>query len=103
MKRYDKLVRDKIPEIIKADGKHCKTRVLSESEMQKYLLSKLKEEVTELENQPNAEEIADIMEVLMALAIELGSSMEQVEQVRLRKHTERGGFEKRILLEYVKY
>ena len=101
MKRYDKLVRDKIPEIIAADGKECKTRVLAESEIHEQLMAKLREEVAEFEKQPNIEEIADIVEVLRALAIRLGSGMDEVEQVRIEKHRKRGGFEKRLFLEYV--
>lgn len=101
MKRYDKLIRDRIPEIIAANGKHCKTRILSEDEMHKHLVGKLQEEVDELCKQPCVEEIADIIEVLMALAKQLGSSMDEVEQVRLCKYAERGGFEKRLFLEYV--
>lgn len=101
MKRYDKLIRDRIPEVIAADGKRYKTRILSENEMQKHLMAKLHEEVDELQRQPCVEEIADIIEVLMALAMQLGSSMDEVEQVRRGKHAERGGFEKRLFLEYV--
>lgn len=101
MKRYDKLVRDKIPEIIIADGKRCKSRILSDSEMQEYLLAKLSEEVGELQSKPCAEEIADVIEVLMALSTQLGSSMSEVENIRRMKHAARGGFDKRILLEFV--
>lgn len=101
MKRYDKLIRDKVPEVIAADGKKHKTRVLSEAELQKYLIAKLHEEVAEFEKQPSVEEIADIVEVLKALAMQLGSSMDEVEQVRIEKHRKRGGFEKRLFLEYV--
>jgi predicted house-cleaning noncanonical NTP pyrophosphatase (MazG superfamily) len=101
MKRYDKLIRDKIPEIIAADGKKCKTRVLSQSEMQKHLIAKLQEEVDELQKQPCIEEIADVLEVLMSLAIQMGSNMDEVEHVRRVKHAKRGGFEKRLFLEYV--
>lgn len=101
MKRYDKLIRDKIPEIIAADGKACKTRILAEIELQEQLIAKLREEVTEFEKQPCIEEIADIVEVLRALAMQLGSDMNEVEQVRIEKHRQRGGFENRLFLEYV--
>lgn len=101
MKRYDKLIRDKIPEVIAANGKKYKTRVLSEAELRDYLMAKLHEEVAEFEEQPSVEEIADIVEVLKALAMQLGSSMDEVEQVRIEKHKKCGGFEKRLFLEYV--
>ena len=101
MKRYDKLIRDRIPEIIAADGKKCKTRVLSENELQKHLIAKLQEEVDELQKQPCIDEIADVLEVLMSLAIQMGSNMDEVEHVRREKLAKRGGFEKRLFLEYV--
>lgn len=101
VKRYDKLVRDRIPEVIAADGKQCKTRVLLESELQEHLLTKLVEEVEECQKQPCIEEIADIIEVLRALADQLGSSIDEVEQARIEKLQKRGGFKKRLFLEYV--
>jgi predicted house-cleaning noncanonical NTP pyrophosphatase (MazG superfamily) len=101
MKRCDKLVRDGIPGIIAADGRQCKTRILAESELQEHLLAKLHEEVAEFEKQPCVEEIADIIVVLNALAKQLGSNMEEVEQVRIGKSKKRGGFDKRLFLEYV--
>ncbi len=101
MKRYDKLIRDKIPEIIEADGKYCKIRVLSEDEFQQCLRAKLLEEVNEFMEFPCIEEIADIMEVLDSLSKCLGSNLATVEKKRKQKHEERGGFEKKLFLEYV--
>ena len=101
MTQYNKLIRDRIPELIANEGKRCKTRVLSRSELQKHLIAKLREEVAEFEREPNLEEIADIVEVLRALANELGSDMNDLEQVRIEKYNKHGGFEKRLFLEYV--
>lgn len=101
MNRYDKLIRDKIPEVIAADGKRCKIRVLPEAELLPHLLAKLREEVAEFERGPCVEELADIVEVLVALASQVGSSMAEVERVRQHKRAARGGFEQRLFLEYV--
>ena len=72
--RYNKLVRDRIPEIIKSSGKTCKTEIL------------------------NDEELADLMEVIYAAAAARGYTIEQLEQVRAAKADKRGGFQKKILL-----
>lgn len=64
MKVYNKLVRDKIPEIIKADGKECKTHILSKDEYIAALETKLNEEVAEYQEDKNLEEMADVLEVL---------------------------------------
>src|ERR1700679_4294977 len=64
-KVYNKLVRDKIPEIIRADGKKLKTRVLSDEEHLEALLAKVEEELKELREAKNVEELADLHEVLL--------------------------------------
>ena len=60
MKVYNKLVRDKIPEIIEADGKACKTHILSNDEYIAALEAKLNEEVAEYQADKNLEEMADL-------------------------------------------
>lgn len=72
LKVYNKLVRDKIPEMIKADGKTCEVEIASKEEMTKLLKDKLKEEVNENLEDNNLEELADIMEVPFGLAHNLG-------------------------------
>ena len=99
-----KLVRDKIPEIIqKNDGTLPSFYIASEEEFHLALDTKLDEEIMELHNAPDnksaAEEIADIMEVLLTLANSRGYSPEQIETIRIEKREKRGGFEKRIILE----
>ena len=94
--RYEKLVRDKIPSIIEAGGKTPITRILSQEEYRHYLEAKLDEEVAEFHKDKNAEELADILEVVYALAAAQGCSREQLQQIFDAKHTARGGFEKRI-------
>lgn len=100
-KVYNKLVRDKIPEIIRADGKRLKSRVLNDVEHLEALLKKLEEEVAELADARNAEELADVHEVLIALAEALRIPPEELEKVRRNKTAKRGGFQRRIFLEEV--
>ena len=98
---YNKLVRDKIPEIIESDGKTCKTELLSDEEYIKMIDAKLDEELAEYHKDQNIEELADLMEVIYAAALARGYSLEDLEMVREKKAQERGGFEKRILLREV--
>ena len=101
MIQYNKLVRDLIPDIIEKEGKQYQTRTLSDTAYQQELIKKLQEEVTEFTEVPNLEELADILEVIHALAESLGADMTTVEGIRRQKVVERGGFEKRIFLEWV--
>lgn len=101
MKVYNKLVRDKIPEIIKADGKNCKTHVLSKDEYITALEAKLNEEIVEYQADQSLEEMADVLEVLYAICLEKGYSLEELEALRAKKANERGGFTKKIFLETV--
>ena len=98
---YKKLFRDRIPEIIEEDGKHCVCSVLSEEDYVRLLDQKLDEELKEYQESKSMEELADLLEVIHAVALARGSSMEEVEQIRIKKAEKRGGFEKRILLETV--
>ena len=98
---YNKLVRDKIPEIIEASGKSCEMKILSDEEHLQMLDKKLDEELTEYHQEQNIEELVDLLEVLYATAKARGYSIEELEQVRVEKQKERGGFDKKILLESV--
>lgn len=94
---YNKLVRDKIPEIIKASNRTPKCKVLNENqEYQRYLIEKLQEEVLEFTENPCVEELADVREVIDALSEIEG--FEDVISVQKRKKEERGGFADRVLL-----
>lgn len=95
---YNKLVRDLIPEIIKEDGKKAIIELLTDEKFLFKLDEKLDEELTEYRKSKDIEELADILEVIYAIASAHGYSKEEVEQIRLKKSNERGGFEKRILL-----
>lgn len=102
MEIYNKLVRDKISEIIKADGKECETEIVRGIEKQELLEKKLLEEVNEYIEDKNLEELADIMEVLFGLANELGYNEEELLKKRRDKLVERGGFKEGIVLKKVK-
>lgn len=101
MKIYNKLVRDKIPEIIKADGKNPVTRKLSNIEYLDELVKKLREEIGEFEADHSAEELADIQEVVLALIDALKIERQELEKLRKQKTKDRGAFTKRIYLEKV--
>ena len=102
MKEYNKLVRDKIPEIIRTDGKECEIRVAQGKEKYELLEKKLMEEVNEFLEDKNLEELADVMEVLFGLAREIGYSEEDLLRKREEKKSERGGFEDGVILQYLK-
>lgn len=96
---YNKLVRDKIPEIIKGKGVIAKTHIASDEEYKSKLREKLLEEVQEYLEDSCVEELADILEVVYALSLLEGANREQLEEVRKKKADERGGFEQKIILE----
>ena len=102
IKKYNKLVRDRIPEIIETSGNTCVTEILSDEDYLKMLDAKLDEELAEYHADQNIEELADLMEVIRACAVARGYTVEELEQVRAEKAAERGGFVKKILLKEVR-
>jgi predicted house-cleaning noncanonical NTP pyrophosphatase (MazG superfamily) len=100
-KHHNKLVRDLIPSIIEKDGRTCQTRILSDEDYMRELLRKLREEVEEFTDLPAIEELADILEVVRALAETLGTDVSKLEAVREKKALDRGAFKERIYLEWV--
>jgi predicted house-cleaning noncanonical NTP pyrophosphatase (MazG superfamily) len=101
MRVYNKLVRDKIPQLIESDGNKYEIRISDKKELFSLLEVKLQEEVAEFFESKNLEELADIMEVLFALAGNLGYSEEELLKKREDKRLDRGGFEAGIVLEKV--
>ena len=102
MKVYNKLVRDKIPEIIAADnGATCVTRVLDDEEYLNALNSKLQEELNEYLESGAVEELADLEEVLKAILEIKQVSYEEFENIRKMKVEKRGAFRDKIFLESV--
>lgn len=101
IKTYNKLVRDRIPEIIQAKGDKCEIEILSDEEYLKLIDAKLDEELSEYHADQNIEELADLLEVIFAAAIARGYTLDQLEAVRAKKAEERGGFKEKILLKNV--
>ena len=102
MPKYNKLVRDRIPEIIENSGKTAHTHLLSDEEYIAELDRKLGEEFAEYQADKNIEELADMLEVIYAIAKARGASVEELERVRKEKAEKNGAFEKKIFLEVVK-
>ena len=101
MKVYNKLVRDKIPEIISRDGSRAVTRVLDDGEYLSALDKKLFEEIGEYLESGSVEELADIAEVFSSILAARGIAMEELLTVMKDKRLSRGGFSDKIFLEYV--
>lgn len=97
-KTYNKLVRDRIPEIIEATGQSCMTRVLSDPDYIRMLDEKLNEELAEYQESKSTEELADLLEVIEATALARGCSWEELLSIKAQKRQKRGGFEEKILL-----
>ncbi len=99
--KFDKLVRDRIPEIIAKDGRKARTHVAGKEEFEKRLGEKLKEEAIEFYVSGKEEELADLLEVIHAICKSKGITMEELEMIRAEKARERGSFENRIVLDGV--
>jgi predicted house-cleaning noncanonical NTP pyrophosphatase (MazG superfamily) len=96
MEQYNKLVRDKIPDILDGKGVSYEKRVATFEEYKTELIKKLTEEVAEFGEAGAPEELVDVLEVVSALK-EL-PEYKSVEQLRQQKLAERGGFRGRIIL-----
>ena len=94
-----KLVRDKIPQIIIADGRTPIVRTLSDEEYLSELDRKLNEEVAEYQADKSLEEIADVLEVLLAICEDRGHSVDELIEVRDKKREKRGGFRDKVYWE----
>ncbi len=101
MKKYNKLVRDKIPQIILRSGGKAEYYNLTDEEYLTELDKKLIEEVMEYQQDKNLEEMADILEVLFALSEARGYSIDKLMKKREEKALARGGFADKVFLEYV--
>lgn len=98
---HNKLVRDMIPQIISKTGKTAYTHILSDEEYLIELDRKLNEECTEYQADKSLEELADMLEVMYAIAVAHGYSVEELERVRAEKAHKRGAFNDKIYLESV--
>lgn len=102
MPTYNKLVRDRIPEIITNNSKKYTTKILNNTRYVSELKKKLNEEVAEYQNaetdKEGLEELADILELIQALSTIHNGSIGEVEQIRKEKAAKRGGFDNKIFL-----
>ncbi|USX56214.1 nucleoside triphosphate pyrophosphohydrolase [Lentzea sp. HUAS12] len=101
---HNKLVRDLIPQIIEAEGRHPTTRILDEGPYRDALRAKLVEEAIEARDAPRDRlptELADIVEVISALLHTVELSWDDLFALADHKRGQRGGFVDRILLENV--
>lgn len=99
MPKYNKLVRDLIPEIIRSKKQNCVTHIANEEEYWQQLLNKLEEEVAEFREDSNEEELADIYEVLDAIITHKKFQKSDISQKQDLKRKNRGSFTQRIILD----
>ena len=100
-KNYNKLVRDRIPDIIRSEGRDCATEIMTESDYRRALVQKLVEEAQEVGDAPPdmlVTELADLLEVFDAVRTAHGIRQEDILVVQNERRTQRGGFDKRIRL-----
>ena len=98
IKHYDKLVRDKIPQIIESSGKSCTVCRLDDGSYLRKVDEKLQEELAEYLESHAIEELADLCEVVRAAARALGYTIDDLERIRAEKARARGAFDERLLL-----
>lgn len=95
---YNKLVRDKIPQIIESTGKNAKFSILDDEKYKQMLDKKLYEELEEYAEERDINELADLVEVIYAIVEQQGYSVDEFENIRIKKREKRGGFKERLLL-----
>ncbi len=98
---YNKLVRDKIPEIIEQSGKQAIYKKVSGQEYLESLNAKLGEELQEYLDSQSIEELADLAEVVYAILDDKNISLQEFELIRKQKVQERGAFKEKLLLKEV--
>jgi predicted house-cleaning noncanonical NTP pyrophosphatase (MazG superfamily) len=99
--KYDKLIRDKVPKILKEKGLKIKKHTANSEEYWEKLKRKLKEEVEELSINSNEEELVDILEVIEAICKFKNINKKELNKIKKNKAKERGKFKKRIILDEV--
>ncbi|MGM0438108.1 MAG: phosphoribosyl-ATP pyrophosphohydrolase [Bacillota bacterium] len=98
MKTFNKLIRDKIPEIIEEAGNNYEMEVLDDEDYFKALNKKLQEELDEYKASKEIMELADLVEIIYAILDYKNISRAEFEKMRKEKQKERGGFEKKLFL-----
>ena len=96
--KYNKAVRDKIPEIIKESGKNCNVKKLKDSEFLAQLEKKLVEELSEYQKSKNVEELADILEVIYRISELKGITSNELDSIKNEKAKKRGKFDDNLFL-----
>jgi len=98
---YDKLIRDKIPEIIENAGKAYEIHQADEQEYIEKLLLKVEEELAEFKEEPSIAEMADLFEVMSAIIDYYDFDREEIKEYQENKRKDRGGFKKQLILDKV--
>ena len=101
IKKYNKLVRDKIPQIIEENGQMCETEILSDERYLEMLELKLSEECTEYQIDKDIEVLADILEVVYAIANAKGVTDDELDRIRLAKANKNGRYKDKIYIKEV--
>jgi len=99
---YNKLVRDKVPEIIKKSNSTPIIHKANKKEFELKLIEKLTEEMKEFKKSGNVEELADLLEIIYAICDLKDVDKRKIESIRKKKAKERGAFKKQIILERTK-
>ncbi|MBU1036881.1 nucleoside triphosphate pyrophosphohydrolase [Patescibacteria group bacterium] len=107
MKKYNKLIRDKIPEIIEKNGLKSKVKILNNEKYKKELLKKIVEEAKEVlatkgDKKGLTKEIGDVLEIINYLIKVFTLDKKEIERIRQQRKKSRGGFDKKLFLEYTK-
>ena len=97
--KYDKLVRDRIPEIIRKEGRDPVIHTARKKEYMKKLKEKLIEESREFQKSGRKEELADILEVINAVAKAKKTNLKEIERIRKKKQKQKGAFKNKTILE----
>ena len=98
MIKYNKAIRDKIPQIIKSSGKNCNVKKLDNSEFLVQLEKKLSEELVEYQEGKNVEELADVLEVIYRISELKGVTPDELDKIRQDKVEQRGKFDDNLFL-----
>ena len=94
----NKLVRDNIPDIIRANGGECTVRIMEDNEYRQELIKKMHEEVDEFASDNTAEELADIFEVFIGLVSNSPYDMQEILAITDKKREKNGGFKKKLYM-----
>ena len=98
MIKFNKIVRDNIPRIIKSTGRNCLYRICTDEEAITKLMDKIEEEYIELKQSNNPEEIADLLEVIECLISKMGYSVDEINRIKESKKQRNGSFNNNIVL-----